>query len=266
MSIKDVCEDPKYSGAAVQAGFIPAIVKVLLSNIRETEVLAEAVLSLANVAAGDDAHRTAFHSTPNSIQSLIELFQGASDKALLLALSKCVASVAKLHDANQRALVDGGIAAHVSTLTKTRHADLQLSAVKAIRHLAEENPVTQKAILPIVNLPLMQMLKKSRSPILQEETAVALWALASGDHRERRNMATDMGVSLFIEFLSSLSENLHYIGSEGLGVLAQGPKSEQTAIGKVNGLNLLVSTFQLRYSIIINPIIEISNEIRDKRL
>lgn len=243
MAIKAVCEDPKYSGAAVQAGFIPAIVKVLLSNIRETEVLAEAVLCLANVAAGDDAHRTVFHSTPNSIQSLVELFQGASDKALLLALSKCVACVAKLHDANQRALVDRGIAAHVSTLTKTRHADLQLSAVKAIRHLAEENPVTQKAILPIVNLPLMQMLKKSRSPILQEETAVALWALASGDHRERRNMATDMGVSLFIEFLSSLSENLHYIGSEGLGVLAQGPKSEQTAIGKVNGLNLLVSTF-----------------------
>merc|ERR1712038_1118864 len=53
-------------------------------------------------------------------------------------------------------------------------------------------------------------------------------------------MAGLMGVTLLIEFLTSLSERLHYIGSEGLSVLAQGPLSQQTAIANANGVHPLV--------------------------
>ena len=57
---------------------------------------------------------------------------------------------------------------------------------------------------------------------------------------ERRAMADAMGVQMLIEFLSSMSEDLHFIGSEGLGVLAQGPLNKQDEIAKANGVHPLV--------------------------
>lgn len=86
----------------------------------------------------------------------------------------------------------------------------------------------------------MQLLKRSRQADIQEQTAAALWALAGDDSEERRSMAGLIGVHQLIEFFSSPSEDLDYIGSEGLGVLAQGPRNQQTAIAKANGVHPLV--------------------------
>lgn len=49
-------------------------------------------------------------------------------------------------------------------------------------------------------------------------------------------MAEAIGVQLLIEFLTQQSEELHYIGSEALGVLAQGPDSKAHEIFKNNGV------------------------------
>ena len=57
---------------------------------------------------------------------------------------------------------------------------------------------------------------------------------------EQRSMAANIGVNLLIEFLTSSAEELHFIGSEGLGVLARGALSKQTAIAKANGIHPLV--------------------------
>ena len=74
----------------------------------------------------------------------------------------------------------------------------------------------------------------------QEKTACALWSLAGDDAEERRHMAEAMDTHTLIEFLSSLSEDLHFIGSEGLGVLAQGPLNKQDEIARANGVHPLV--------------------------
>jgi hypothetical protein len=66
-----------------------------------------------------------------------------------------------------------------------------------------------------------QLLKKRNAESLQEKTAMALWALAGDDINEKREMANGIGVQTLIEFANSMSQNLHLIGSEGLGCLAQ---------------------------------------------
>jgi hypothetical protein len=121
----------------------------------------------------------------------------------------------------------------------------------------------------------MHLLRRSRQPDIQEQTASALWALAGDDVEERRmvrllmniftpheylslheylfpsELAELIGVQQLIEFFSSPSEELDYIGSEGLGVLAQGPRHEQTAIGQANGVHPLVRLLRSRNEAIL---------------
>lgn len=156
-------------------------------------------------------------------------------------MNKTVAKVAYQHQNNQNSLVDLGAAVYVVILCRTRNRELQLSSVEAIHRLAEDNPKTQRVILSErAQDHLMQLLKRTRAEALQEKTAMALWALAGDNLDEQRKMAEKMEVSLLIEFVNSLSENLHYIGSEGLGVLAQGPLNCQTEIANANGIHPLV--------------------------
>jgi len=86
---------------------------------------------------------------------------------------------------------------------------------------------------------LLRLLKNTRSKICLENTALALWALAGSDFDIKRYMAEKMEVSRMIEFINSMSKNLHHIGSEGLGILTQGAKNYQSEIAKLNGITPL---------------------------
>ncbi len=239
-TIKEICVVSQNAEAASQNGAIPALVKVL-QTIHDPEVLVESVLALCRIAEGSEALQTTIGKTAGAISNLTSLFEDCTFKPLLMALTEGVISIAHLHEDIQNMYVQEGCAPHLITLTRVKNKDVQMNAVDAIYSLAENNPHTQKTILEdgAVN-PLMNLLNKSRQPNLQEKTARALWALAGDDPDERRTMAAMMGVQLLIEFLGSMSENLHYIGSEGLGVLAQGPLSKQTAISNANGVHPLV--------------------------
>ncbi len=241
MVMQEVCLIRNYTDQGVQNGAILALVKVL-QVITEPEVLVEVLRALANIAHCDPHFKTAVGGTPNTIPALVNLFTDCTNRHLLLALTKAVAMIAHDHTNNQNAFIAEGIANPLISLTRTKYKDIQLSSVEAIHALAENNVQTQKAILEegTVVVPLMQLLRKSRQTSIQETTAAALWALAGDDMEERRTMAGMMGVQLLIEFLASMSEKLHYIGSDGLGVLAQGPLGKQSAIATANGVHPLV--------------------------
>ena len=238
--IKELCTVATYSDHAAQHGAIPALVKVLQS-LHDPDVLVETVDALGNIGAGKETHQSTIGTTQGAILSIVSLFEDCTNKNLLMGLTRAMAKIANVHEDNQNAFINEGVAAPVITLTRVKNKDMQVNAVIAIHSLAKGNPISQKHILEDgVVMPLIQLLKKSRQPVLQEKTAEALWALAGEDAEERRSMAGMMGVGLLIEFLTSLSENLHFIGSEGLGVLAQGPQSKQTAIAHANGVHPLV--------------------------
>ena len=105
---------------------------------------------------------------------------------------------------------------------QARNKTIQESAVETLHRLAEGNTHVQNDVLERgAERLLMQLLKKRNAESLQEKTAMALWALAGDDINEKKEMANGIGVQTLIEFTNSQSENLHMIGSEGLGVLAQ---------------------------------------------
>ena len=240
--LKEVVRSPnmKFADQVVQNGAIPALVNAV-QTIHEPEVLVQVVDALGNIAESCEAHQNTVGSTSGSLVSLVTLYDNCMHKNLLMSLTLSLSKIARNNITNQNEIVNEGGSAPIIMLTKVKYRDLQLAAVEGIRTLAENNPDTQKIMLEegAVN-PLLQLLQKGRGQNIQERTAKSIWALAGDDNDERRNMATMMGYQLLIEFLNSLSEDLHFIGSEGTGVLAQGPLSKQDAIADANGVHPLV--------------------------
>ena len=238
--ISVLCSQRKYADMISQKGAIAALVNVLQKN-SDPDVLTDVVTALGAVCDGSDSRQSLLNTTSNGIQCLTSILEECVDPDLLLALCQCVSKVTRRHTLNQNTFVSCGGTSSIITLTDVKNKEIQLAAVDTIHMLAEGNHLTQKVLTDEgVTGPLINLLNKSKSQVIQEKTAGALWALAGDDGEERRKMAATMGVNLLIDFLSSLSEILHFIGCEGLGVLAQGAHNQQDAIAEANGVHPLV--------------------------
>lgn len=237
-----LCSVMKFADQSAQLGVIGALVTVLeKSSSWEPEVLVEVVHALGVVCDKSDARQTLLNSTNNGIGSLCSLVKDAIDPNLILALNASIGRITRHHEVNQNAIADGGAIPIIISLINLKNKDIQLSAVDTIHMLVDGNSYTQKYVMQEGAIgPLMLLLRRSKTPIVQEKTASALWALAGSGAEERRAMANRMEVNLLIEFLGSLSETLKYIGSEGLGVLAQGAHNRQDDIAEANGVHPLV--------------------------
>jgi hypothetical protein len=254
-ALKELALVPEYAIQASQNSAIQNLVSAVKS-VSEAEVLVEVIEALGNISYKNESHQSLAGSTPGSIPSLVALFEDCVHKPLLMALTKSIAKIVQGYANNQDGYVNEGVTPHIIMLTKVKQRDLQLSAVDCLHMLAENNDHAQKFILDEgAVLPLMQLLKKSRAQNVQEKTAGALWALAGNDMDQRRYMASMMGVHLLIEFLSSMSEELHYIGSEGLGVLGQGPENRQMQIANANGVHPLVRLLRADKEHIVQSVI-----------
>ncbi|XP_019638364.1 PREDICTED: ankyrin and armadillo repeat-containing protein-like [Branchiostoma belcheri] len=238
--LKELCKEKQYADPVVANGAIPAIVKVC-QTVNDNDVFVQAIDALGNIAESDPDHRTTVGGTPGLFSTLVNLFEDCTSKALVLSLTMAIGKMVRGDKNNQERYVNEYGASPLIMLVRVRNKDIQLSAIEALYCLADGNDFAQKAILEEgAVMPLIQLLKRTRAPDVQEMSAMALWALAGDDLNERRSMAGMMGVPLLIEFVTSLSETLHYIGAEGLAVLAQGPHSKATLIGHANGVQPLV--------------------------
>jgi len=238
--LKELATVKEYADSMVHNNILPALLKVM-QTIPEPEVLVEVVEALGNIAEASPQHQNAAGSLSGCLQSLVALYKDQKNIPLLFSLNNTVGKMANKSQNNQNTIAELGAASYVVILCRTKNKDLQLSSVEAIHRLAEDNSKTQRVILAErAQDHLMQLLKKTRAEALLEKTAMALWALAGDSLDEQRKMAEKMEVHLLIEFVNSLSEHLHLIGSEGLGVLAQGPLNCQTEIANANGIHPLV--------------------------
>ena len=238
-TLKELFSVSRYADQAAQNGVIPALIKAL-QTVKDAVVRAEVADALGNLTEAGVQHQQSVCTTQGAIQCIVSQYDTMS-KPLLLALTQAVKKTAQGHPDNQVALVNEGVAKHIVMLTRDKSRDLQQAAVEAVYSLAHENPQTQRSMMgQHLVRPLMALLRKSRQPPLQELTARALWALAGDSLEERRTMAAAMSVPKLIEFVSSLSEELHFIGSEGLGVLSQGAVSQHGEIAEAGGVYPLV--------------------------
>ncbi|XP_041376737.1 ankyrin and armadillo repeat-containing protein-like [Gigantopelta aegis] len=239
--LKHLARKPDYAEIESQNQVIPCLLKVMQS-FHDPEVLVQAVEAMGNIAEAGPHHQRAIGSAQGCIATIVTLFE-KNYPLLSHTLVDAVSKIVKGDKDNQITFVDEGVTIQIMQviMSQSRNRELQLSAVQAIHCLAEDNTHTQKDILDKgAERLLMQLLKKSRAEKLQENTALALWALAGDDLEEQREMANGIGVGMLIEFLNTVSENLHFIASEALGVLAQGPVNQQTQISQANGIHPLV--------------------------
>ena len=238
----------EYVDPMVQHGAIPALIQIWQTS-SDQDLLVQVTDTASEIAAASPEHRQTVGSTSGSMLALVALFDSCLSKetkqprALLMALTVAVQKIVQDEKLNQDSFVDEGGSSALITLASAKNRELQLSAITAIHLLAKDNPYTQKIILEEGGvIPLMALLKRSSVPTVQVCTASALWALAGENIDEQRTMAGMIGVVQLIDFLNAQVEFdiLHYIGAEGLAVLAQGPHNKQNVIAHANGVQPLV--------------------------
>lgn len=238
--LRVLCSNKSYTELIANQGAIQSLISVTVRN-NESRVLVEVVNTLGTLCADSEVRQDMFSSVQDSMQSLCHILEDCMDSDLLLALCHCLARITTHHEVNQNNFVACGGSHYLIMLTDIKNREIQLAAVDTIHMVVENNSFTQARLMEdgVVG-PLINLLNKSKSQVVQEKTAGALWALAGESPEERRKMASTMGVNLLIDFLGSLSRLLHLIGCEGIGVLAQGAHNEKDAIARTSGVHPLV--------------------------
>jgi hypothetical protein len=138
-----------------------------------------------------------------------------------------------------------------------KRKDFQISVVDAIHKLTTGNKSAQKAMVAEnVHEHMLKMLRETRIVEIQEKTALALWAISGADFDIKRYIAEQIGVTFLVQFLHAMSsDNMHYMGSECLGILAQGPLHYQTEIAKSHGIPALLKLLcSSRVYIVLNVV------------
>lgn len=237
--LRELAPIPIYAEPIAQNNGIPSLVKVL-QTIHNPEVLIPVTDCLGNLSAADKKYQTQVGNAQGCLQQIVTLLEENRERELLHALANAVGKIADDDTNNQNTFVSLGVTVHIVTLTRLKNKEIQTTAVEAIHKLAKNNPETQKIIVgeKIPEL-LLKLLKDSRAEQVQERTALALWALAGHEFDVKRYIAEKIGVNLLVQFCNTLSDNLHFMGSECLGILAQGPLNYQSEISASNGITPL---------------------------
>ena len=227
--------------ATVSNGGIDSLVRLL--QYSDDEEVVESALSTLRVLSNSNSEiQTAVGSNKDIWKSLVSLLTGVKNKHVLAAVAKTVGTVVKGHTANQNAFVAENGVPPLMELMRLRSRECQFAAVQGIQALAEGNEGNQSTVTEHgCVMMLIRLLKRSRAADLRTLTVGALWAIAGEKNAQRRSISAEIGINLLIEFLSdNLPQSLHVIGSDALGVLAEGVRNKRDEIAKANGVMPLV--------------------------
>lgn len=220
--LNDLCHTQGYASDAYDKGAIPALVGALQHGASDSVTLVEVVEALGTIVGGNPVFQSSLGHIHCAVEDMIRLYERTTDRALLLSLTSVIVKIIRGHGENQLRYVDAGIATSLIGLLRGRNKDLQGAAVEAVHRLAEENPEAQRRLKDFgVVGPLLGTLSKLRQPAIQQTIARALWAIAGEDLKELYEMSYRIGSKQLIEFLTSYSEDLQFIGSEALGILSR---------------------------------------------
>lgn len=222
-------------------GGVEALAK-LMQQHEDEEVLENCLTAVRAIADSTSEIQTAIGSNVDIMKAIGQLLAGSKNKHTLAMAAKTVGAIVYKHKANQDSFVSEGGVQPLVELTRMRSKECQIAAVEAIHGLAEENENNQNVLTEHgCVMILMRILKRSRAIDLRTLTAGGLWAIAGNKSDQQRSVANEIGVNMLIEFLSeNLPESLHFIGSEALGVLAEGVHNKRNEISSSNGVMPLV--------------------------
>ena len=143
---------------------------------------------------------------------------------------------------NQLAALEGGIIHPIVSLLRSKAISVHISAARAIRVLAEGCPEAQKILQGESTqcTTLLRRLLKSLNLEVKVCGATALWAVAGSQIENRRRIANFMGIDTLIDLLATRNNELDFVCSEALGVLATQLGNNQHNIAELGGLIPLV--------------------------
>ncbi|XP_077148263.1 ankyrin and armadillo repeat-containing protein-like [Ranitomeya variabilis] len=233
---KDFAED-------VSKTVMPVLIKLLSSLEQENQedVLKSTLKVLDLMAAGSVMCKDSIGKEAGLLGILVKLFKVCQVLSLLTVWSGAIGSIAEGNRSNQDIFLNENIGSCLHQMLKSHKRDVQISAVKTLYRLVEENPHAQKKVIESNNFsPLVRLLRRSKSQFTQEAIAKTLWSPSGLETETLRMVAARIGIPLLVEFLSSPSYILNLIGTRGLRVLIQGAYDLRNAVMSANGARQLV--------------------------
>ncbi|KAK3702153.1 hypothetical protein QZH41_008212 [Actinostola sp. cb2023] len=214
----------------------------LLQNNDDEEVIGCVLSTLKNLADSNSEIQTLIGNNKTTMKSFVDLLTIVKNKHVLATVAKTIQMLVQSHSANQDGFVNEGGIPPLMNLMKIKSRECQFAVIEAIQALCEKNENNESIVTDLgCVMALMRQLKRSRQPDMRKLTASALWAIAGNKNTQRRSIANEIGVNMLLEFLSeNLPQSLHFIGSEALGVLADGVYNKRSEIAEANGVMPLV--------------------------
>lgn len=112
-----------------------------------------------------------------------------------------------------------------------------MAAADALKTVVTDNIVTQKAVLATPAIKLLKGLLKMAAIDVKISAATALWATAGQALVSQRLVAYQVTIDALINLIELQTEELDIVGTEALGALGRGARSNQVAIANAGGLN-----------------------------
>ena len=207
----------------MEAGVIPAQIYALQFS-QEAPTIVSVIKSINTFITDRVDFQTALGQVPGAVKTLVGLYRDCRRKCIIMMLTQGIIIATTNHRSNQTLFVDAGIGVYLKVLVRVKRSDVMLTALDLIERLVEYNHHTQQVFIKLgVYEPIVAYLKTCRILGLQERFAGCLWAMAGEDIIDRPLMAERMCIRMLINFTSSISLKLQFLGIDALGVLALNP-------------------------------------------
>nr|XP_033796329.1 ankyrin and armadillo repeat-containing protein-like isoform X2 [Geotrypetes seraphini] len=247
--LSEIVSEKEYADALFLANAMPVLMRIVvngdgcksLENDNREEILTSAVKILGLMAEASEDCKDALGKQKGFLSVLVQTIKEFRSENRMISWNEAIGRVVANHQINQNAFVDENGIVPLIQIINSKYKDEQLSALKTLHRLVEGNSLVRRKVWNLnCIIPLILLLKRSRTQPLQEAIAETMWALAGAKKENRRTMAAKIGVNLLVEFLGSLSYKLHMIGLEGIVALVQGPYDMECAIASANAVPHLV--------------------------
>ena len=223
-------------------GGVEALAKLITQCVDDEEVLKNCLTAVREIANSTTEIKATIGSNSDIMKGIGQLLSDSKNKHTLAMAGRTICAIVLKNKVNQDIFVSEGGVQPLVDLIKQRSKECQIAAVEAMQALAEDNENNQTILTEHgCVMILMRLLKRTRATDLRRLTAGGLWTIAGNKSTQQRSIANEIGVNLLIEFLSeNLPESLHFVGSEALGILAEGVHNKRNEIASANGVMPLV--------------------------
>lgn len=240
--LSDLAILPETQEAIAEAGAIPLLIELLGSDVDDVKLFSCACIG---IIAYDNPHNQLAIVKHGALSVLVTMLSSHLT-CIRGCASKALKAILEGNEPNQLKALAEKIIAPLVNLLRSKEVLLHKNAARTIESLAHNCSESQRELLSDSTcINLLRRLLHMRDPDVKVYGGCALWAIAGSLIRNKRLIATHIGVEALVDMLTLHDEKLDFVCSEALGALATELGDSQDHILFVGGVKPLVEALTI---------------------